>query len=281
MRHLDRPDFSTYGFSCVRWTAATMPRSDRHNEVELNLLERGSLTYVMGGRKVHVTAGRLTAFWAGIPHQVLGFDDLSDYFVMTIPLAWLLQWRLADDFTQPILHGAMLAEPDQAQDESDRARFSLWSEDLAGHSEERRRASILEVEARLRRLALSVGAQRQVRSLRNKAVGQQQLTRAEEMASFIAQNYAEPLTARMIGEHVGLHPNYAMSLFQRTFGTTLNRYVTEHRLAHTQRLLVTSDGSILDIAFSSGFGSLSRFNEAFRVAFGCTPREYRKRHQSA
>jgi AraC-like DNA-binding protein len=36
---------------------------------------------------------------------------------------------------------------------------------------------------------------------------------------------------------------------------------------------------ILNIALSSGFGSLSRFNEAFRQAFGCTPREYRKLHR--
>ena len=96
------------------------------------------------------------------------------------------------------------------------------------------------------------------------------------MACFIAQNYTQPLTAETISQHVGLHPNYAMALFQQTFGTTLIKYVTQHRLSHAQRLLVTTKDSIVNIAFSSGFGSLSRFNEAFRQAFGCTPREYRK-----
>ena len=70
-----------------------------------------------------------------------------------------------------------------------------------------------------------------------------------------------------------------MALFQRTFGTTLIKYVTEHRLSHAQRLLVTTQDSIVNIAFSSGFGSLSRFNEAFRQSCGCTPREYRRLHQ--
>ncbi len=70
-----------------------------------------------------------------------------------------------------------------------------------------------------------------------------------------------------------------MALFQRTFGTTLVKYITEHRLSHAQRLLVTTEESILNIAMNSGFGSLSRFNEAFRQALGCTPREYRKLHQ--
>jgi len=71
MARLDpnRPDFSPYGFSCVRWTPTTMSRCDRHNEIELNLLEGGSLVYLMGGQKVTVvpreipsaTCGGLTA----------------------------------------------------------------------------------------------------------------------------------------------------------------------------------------------------------------------------
>lgn len=276
-----RPDFSPYGFSCVRWTAATMPRCDRHNEVELNLLERGRLVYLMGGRRVAVRAGRLTVFWAGVPHQVLEFEGLADYFVLTIPLAWFLQWRLPDHFTQPILHGATIVEPDAGRLASDRARFETWSEDVRIGSEERRHASLLEVEARLRRLALSMAADLPQRSGRKSPVVLEpmQLSRAEHMACFIAQNYAERLTADTIGKHVGLHPNYAMALFQRTFGTTLIKYVTQHRLSHAQRLLVTTKDQIVTIALGSGFGSLSRFNEAFRQSFGCTPREYRRAHQ--
>ncbi len=43
--------------------------------------------------------------------------------------------------------------------------------------------------------------------------------------------------------------------------------------------MATSDTKIVDVAFASGFGSLSRFNEAFRRACGCTPRDYRVEHR--
>ena len=276
-----RPDFSPYGFSCVRWTPTTMPRCDRHNEIELNLLESGRLVYLMGGRKVAVPAGRLTVFWAGIPHQIIDFEDLAEYFVLTIPLVWFLQWRLPDHFTQPILHGRTMIEPDEGLLTSDGARFELWSEDVRIGSEERRHASLLEIEARLRRLALRMAADlpRRPRRKSPTLLDQRQLSRAEQMACFIAQNYTQDLTAETISRHVGLHPNYAMALFQQTFGTTLIKYVTEHRLSHAQRLLVTTKDAIVNIAFSSGFGSLSRFNEAFRQSSGCTPREYRRLHQ--
>jgi AraC family transcriptional regulator, melibiose operon regulatory protein len=275
-----RPDFSPYGFSCVRWTPTAMPRFDRHNEIELNLLESGNLAYLMGGKRIIVPAGRLAVFWAGVPHQILAFEDLGEYFVLTIPLAWFLQWRLPDHFAQMILHGETVVEPDEGCLASDRSRFALWSEDVRMGSEDRCHISLLEIEARLRRLALSISAEAKVRSRKKSpaASDQRHTSRAEQMAAFIAQNYTEPLTAEMIGRHVRLHPNYAMALFQQTFGTTLIKYITEHRLSHAQRLLVTTKEPIVSIAFSSGFGSLSRFNEAFRQSFGCTPREYRRLH---
>ena len=36
-----------------------MPRASRHNEIEVNLLISGSLTYLLGGRRVTIEAGRL------------------------------------------------------------------------------------------------------------------------------------------------------------------------------------------------------------------------------
>jgi AraC-like DNA-binding protein len=104
------------------------------------------------------------------------------------------------------------------------------------------------------------------------------LNKVEQMACFIAQNYTEKLTVQQIGEFVKLHPNYAMNLFQKTFGTTLIAYLTQHRVSHAQRLLSTTEETVTEIAFQSGFLSISRFNDAFRRACGCSPREYRRTH---
>src|SRR5205823_7762477 len=72
-----RPDFAPYGLTCERWTSIPMERPDRHNEIELNLLLDGSLTYLFGGARVTIRAGSLSAFWAAIPHQVLGPKSLK------------------------------------------------------------------------------------------------------------------------------------------------------------------------------------------------------------
>jgi len=72
-----RADFAPYGFTCVRWRPSVMTRPDRHNEIEINLLRSGALTYLLGGRKVRIEAQRLSVFWAAMPHQILQFDGTA------------------------------------------------------------------------------------------------------------------------------------------------------------------------------------------------------------
>jgi AraC family transcriptional regulator, melibiose operon regulatory protein len=139
------------------------------------------------------------------------------------------------------------------------------------------------MQARLIRLALKVPVRQKSRSIRDRidTLTDTGLNKVEQMACFIAQNYTEKLTVQKVGEFVKLHPNYAMNLFQKTFETTLINYLTQHRISHAQRLLGTTTQTVTEIAFQSGFLSISRFNEAFRRACGCSPREYRKAHELA
>lgn len=257
-----------------------MRRPDHHNEVELNFLPSGSLTYLLGGQKVHLPAGRLAAFWAAIPHQVIQCDGMREYFVATIPFAWFLQCRLPEKLVQRLLRGEVVMEP-----RAERARFDLdlferWELDLQATGEDRNRLALLEMEARLLRLAFDLPPLVKSRARARKPIlNDGGLNKVEQMACFIAQHYLERLTVEDIGRSVDLHPNYAMSLFQKTFGTTLIEYLTHHRISHAQRLLATTDEKIVEVAFSSGFSSISRFNDAFRRECGCSPRDYRVEHR--
>jgi AraC family transcriptional regulator, melibiose operon regulatory protein len=277
----NRPDFAPYGFTCVRWNPTPMRRPDRHNEIELNYLQSGWLVYLLGGRKVRVEANHLSAFWAALPHQILEFGAETEYFVATIPLPWFLQCRLPDSLVQPLLQGHIVSDPTTDRAVLDAELFTRWEHDLRDPPGELKRAVLLEMEARLVRFALAVPSSRGTNDQTRKRPGLSDggLNKVEQMACLIAQRYTERLTVDEIGRSVGLHPNYAMNLFQKTFGTTLIEYLTQHRLLHAQRLLATTDQKIVDVAFASGFCSISRFNDAFRRACGCPPRDYRRQHQ--
>ncbi|MDQ8199718.1 helix-turn-helix domain-containing protein [Pelagicoccus enzymogenes] len=255
-----------------------MRRADHHNEIELNLLRRGSVTYLLAGSKVEISAGQLAAFWASIPHQVIDYEDNTDYYVTTIPFAWFLQFKLPEAFVRTLLHGSLLKENLGGKAELDYSRFAEWETDLLKNQNEVQDIVLLELHARLHRMAIRVADDCSLEQKKQDNMVKLQdgsLNKVEQIACFIAQHYLEPLTAEQIGEATGIHPNYAMNLFKKAFGTTLINYLTHHRISHAQRLLVTTDLKILDIAMESGFHTLSRFNSAFRQTCGCSPREYR------
>lgn len=247
-----------------------MTRPDRHNEIEMNLLASGSLTYLLGGHRTTLEPGRLAIFWAAIPHQIVETEGETPYFVATIPLSEFLRAGFDLSFVNRILQGELIVDLDA--DERDEMTFHRWAQDLKTNDPVLQRAAQLEVQARLLRFARG-NSDRTIRT------SMAALTRADQIACYIARNYQQSLTSQSIAEALGVQANYAMNLFRKTFGTTMTGFIIQHRISHAQRLLVTTDEAILNIALDSGFQSLSRFNEAFKAACGCAPREFRKAHR--
>lgn len=248
-----------------------MQRPDRHNEIELNLILDGSLTYLLGGRRTTIYASQLALFWAAVPHQIVAFETVTPYYVVTIPLTEFLRSGIDIEFVNRVLTGELVIEC--VQDNSDRIQFARWETDLRLGSPVLERAAQLEIRGRLLRMSGRISPRATLPMLPT-------LSRADSLACYIAKNYRLPLTSESIAKANELHPNYAMNLFRKAFGTTMIAFLVQHRISHAQRLLVTTNDSILNIAMESGFQSLSRFNEAFTHACGCSPREYRKIQRS-
>lgn len=265
--------------SCNRRTSEPAEYVTHHAHIELNLIKRGSVNYLYGGIETQVDAGRLVAFWSAIPHQIIEATKDAEYFAMTIPLAWFLQYRLPEAFMHLLLDGRVLVDPHESS-KGDCDMFERWTDDLRLRQPARERIVQLEVEARLLRFADDLATQDPSLKNRPKAAlvcDPNSADRIRQMLSFIAQNYTDQITVEHIGKSAGLHPNYAMNLFRKTVGTTLVHYVTRLRVSRAQQLLATSTDKIVDVALSSGFNSLSRFNDVFKKASGRSPREYRER----
>lgn len=276
-----RPDLAPYGFTCELWKGALMRRADRHNEIELNFMQRGSLTYLIGGNRFTLPARSLGAFWAALPHQIIGFTGSPQYFVVTLPLAWFLQCQLPAKLVVRLLAGQFLVELPLDRMELEVARCRQWQADLSQPAEPGGQAVILELHARLLRLAASLPDEPTGRTKSRAIAGTGGASKAEQMAGYIALHYREAVSVEEVARQVDLHPNYAMTLFKQTFRTTLNEYLTHYRIAQAQRLLATSEEKIVGIALDAGFRTPSRFYEAFRQACGCSPSRYRREHRVA
>ena len=91
----------------------------------------------------------------------------------------------------------------------------------------------------------------------------------------IAARYREALSLADIATAVGKSRAYVSALYSRARGRTITSYITELRVRHAESLLAWDGLSVLEIAAASGFGSVSRFYEAFVEVTGRRPREVR------
>jgi transcriptional regulator GlxA family with amidase domain len=133
-----------------------------------------------------------------------------------------------------------------------------------------RRIAELEIEATLRRLALTRAP------LRPEPTARARGGMVEAIGAWLGARYREQVRVADCARAVGLHPRYAMPLFRRACGMTIGQYLLRLRLAHAQHQLLTTDRDVLAIALDSGFGSQSRFYLQFKRAFGMPPAAYRR-----
>ncbi|GHO73262.1 AraC family transcriptional regulator [Ktedonobacter sp. SOSP1-85] len=260
----------TIGLSSGAVNVEAGGRPHRHNEVELNFLERGSITYLFGKQKIVVSAGQLIVFWAIMPHFILEAAPDTTIHWLTFPPGRFLQWHLPEAMTRQVLQGQMIWDQKERQREYE--LFSQWHHDLQVQWPDYEQIILLEVEARLRRIAQSMPLHP---SLPTQPITTRLPRPVEAMISLITEHYMEPLQLGQIAQAIGLHPGYATDLFRKTIGITIMDYLAQHRIAHAQRLLATTNRTVLDIAMEVGFNSASRFYATFQKITGQSPRAYR------
>ncbi len=97
-------------------------------------------------------------------------------------------------------------------------------------------------------------------------------------AKYISSHYTEPVTAAEIAAAVGFSPNYLSKKFREAAGIGVHQYLSFIRLKHAALELISTGDPVTEIAFRCGFSDSNYFKDAFKKAYGISPREYRKTH---
>lgn len=100
----------------------------------------------------------------------------------------------------------------------------------------------------------------------------------EEIIQYLHLHSAEAITNITIGELFGFHPNYISALVKRYTGIPLHRYLLQVRLSKAEELITQTELSIEEIAESTGFCDIYYFSRYFKMSFGTSPSEYRRKN---
>lgn len=94
---------------------------------------------------------------------------------------------------------------------------------------------------------------------------------------YILEHFNEDISLGSVAEYVGLSPSYLSQVFKNRLGMTFSRYLGDFRLRYATELLRTTEMSITEVCYCSGYRDLSHFLRSFSKKYGITPLKYRKK----
>lgn len=95
---------------------------------------------------------------------------------------------------------------------------------------------------------------------------------------YLHSHFSEPITVADAAAYVGYTPNYFNTCFREQMGIPFGEYLRQMRLGYGENLLRSSQMPVTEVAYESGFGSLSYFSRCFCKEYGISPQEYRKKY---
>ncbi|MBX2966638.1 MAG: AraC family transcriptional regulator [Cyclobacteriaceae bacterium] len=107
--------------------------------------------------------------------------------------------------------------------------------------------------------------------------GEETESRINKVCRHIQTHAAENLSLEQVAALIHLSRSAFSKFFKRATGKTFSDYVNDIRIGNACHLLTETDKAINEIAYQTGFESLTYFNRVFLKKKNITPRDFRNR----
>ncbi|MBW8016647.1 MAG: helix-turn-helix domain-containing protein [Planctomycetes bacterium] len=105
------------------------------------------------------------------------------------------------------------------------------------------------------------------------------ITQLKPAIDYIDANFDRQITLPEIAKQVHLSVSRLAHLFKEQMGITLIDYLTNVRITHAKRLLLTTDDSCTTICYRVGYNNQSYFTRTFKDIAGMTPGQFRQNNK--
>lgn len=99
--------------------------------------------------------------------------------------------------------------------------------------------------------------------------------RINKVCIYLQNNFANNISLKDVADLIFMTESNFCKFFKKTTSITFSNYLNELRINAVCKLLLYSDENIKNIAYSSGFESLSYFNRIFLKKKQMSPRDFR------
>lgn len=117
-------------------------------------------------------------------------------------------------------------------------------------------------------------------SLYNNEVKEKPVVKKERVITgitkYMQEHLSEDVSLHILSEEFHLNSQYISQLFKNEIGVNFLTYLTNIRMEHAKKLLLSSSLSIAEVSEQSGYVDYRVFTKVFKKSEGITPSQYRR-----
>ncbi len=265
-------------------------RPHQHVELEVNLVVRGSITYVLESERYTFRQGTLLWFFPWQKHQLVRRSEDAQYFVAVFKPG-LVERSCSggryDGLRRPGVSATEVLSTDldiESFEQIQRSMESLMEDALdaatlnreagfgvnANFSFQHRDPDWLN--AGLHQLLLLCW--RSQGSYERRGIDVQMHPAVRKALDVLAQQGDEVITMAELAPVCCVSPAYLSRIFRQQVGVTISQYRNSMKLGRFWKIYHgRSQPSLMEASYAAGFGSYAQFFRVFRDAYGQGPRE--------
>lgn len=253
---------------------ATMYREDHlHNEIEMICVEEGAVSCFIEGKSIELSTDMILLVNKGITHKISPLSYPERFTYIQIDIDTLSRTLLPDE--ERVLY-SFLSGKKKVSYVVDTRESELGQIFSAILREAEQKESAFEFYIKATVLWLIAYMSRNGLLPFEEAGDSLKLRKIIDVIRFVDRNYNNQITLDDACAICGISKCYFCRLFKELTGSSFTEYLNFVRLNYVERELSSTDKSISEIAFDSGFTSIQYFNRTFKKYKKCTPKAYRK-----
>ena len=117
-------------------------------------------------------------------------------------------------------------------------------------------------------------------SLYNNEVKEKPVVKKERVITgitkYMQEHLSEDVSLHILSEEFHLNSQYISQLFKNEIGVNFLTYLTNIRMEHAKKLLLSTSLSIAEVSEQSGYGDYRVFTKVFKKSEEITPSQYRR-----
>ena len=242
-----------------------------HDEIEIVYVDKGELSVEVQNETFNLTTGQIVLISSKVIHKIIPFKLGSVFTYIQLNINEYMKddihTPLIFNFTQSDSISAYVKERDQGE---------LWNitSKLLDEYKNKDTAYYEYIYAYIHMLIAYMTRQGLFNTY-DKTI-RQKIFRLMPAIEYANNNFPYKLKIDDIASQINVTKYHFCKLFKDATGQSFSAYINYVRIIKAEELLLSSDKTISEIAFSCGFNSVQYFNRIFVNRYGYSPFKYKK-----